>query len=164
MCETFFELRQECKQITLNSYLRIVSRHLDPEFGNRPLDQITPERIARLRNQLLKSESARRSGGNKRKPLKPSTVAIILGVLRNILDEAVRLDYLSANPFRKLKPTRVEKRDNKPLSLEQIKSVISCTRTQFQPILSFLAYTGCRPCEAYALKWKQPVLDYARSS
>lgn len=71
----------------------------------------------------------------------------------------MRLDYLSANPFRKLKPTRVEKRENKPLSLEQIKSVISCTRAQFQPILSFLAYTGCRSCEAYALKWKPVDFD-----
>ncbi len=162
MCERFIELRSTCKQITLNSYQRIINRNLLPVLGKMRLNQITPEVISRLRGKLLQQKSCRKTIVNKNgksvkesRLLKPSSVNTILGVLRNILDEAVRIEELDDNPFRKVRGHRVEKRENNPLALEQIQKVILECKPHLQPIITFLAYIGCRPSEAYALKWRQ---------
>ena len=166
MCEKFIELRQDCKQITLSAYARVINRNLLPAFGKMRLDQVTHEGISRFRAKLLAQGSSRRTRTeedgrvkNEFKALKPSTVNTMLGVLKNILDEAVRTGDLENNPFRRVRGSRVERRENKPLSLEQVHNIIEHCDEVFKPMLTFLAYTGCRPCEAYALKWKQIDFD-----
>jgi integrase len=162
MCEKFLELRQDRKQITIAAYTRTIEKKLLPVFGRMRLNQITPEAITRFRIKLLSKKAERKTrietkqGVKKEfKPLKPSTVNTTMGVLRNILDVAVQTGDLDDNPFRKVKGSSGERRENKPLSLDQIHQIIQNSEEEFRPMITFMAYTGCRPSEMYALRWKQ---------
>lgn len=168
MCEKFLELRRDRKLVTLRGYAGVVNRALLPEFGKLKLTQITPELIMRFRMKLQSQKSKRRtravkSNGQddyKYERLKSGTINTVLGVLRNILDEAARLGDIDNSPFRRVRGTASSTRENKPLSLGQVHKIIEKCDESFRPLITFLAYTGCRPSEAFALKWDD--VDFER--
>lgn len=70
-----------------------------------------------------------------------------------VLADAFKNGDTQIQPERTKAPTR-ENTIKSHLDYEVIQKVISHVETHYQPIFKFLALTGARPCEAFALTWK----------
>lgn len=73
---------------TTARYGQVVRNYLEPEFGNLPITEMTHERCARYFARLTREGKA------------PGTVRKIHTVLGSICSQAVRFDWLPANPCR----------------------------------------------------------------
>jgi integrase len=133
---------------------------LSPFIGERrKLADVTPLLV----NQLI--AHLRSANGRSGRPLADSTIGTILKPLRACMGQAVREGLIPHNPTRDL---RVPKRDTiddedtedvRALTHEQLATFIALAPAQHRLLFRFLAATGLRVSEAFALQWRHLQLD-----
>ena len=130
-------------------YLR---KHIIPTFNKMKLTEIQARHIEEWRMKLLEDRG-----------LSAKTVNNVYAVLRKMLNEAERLDYIQANPTRKIKPLHEKSTEKSFLTIPEIKKLFNedlwDNNTYF--IVNILAaFTGIRLGEAVALHSEQVYENY----
>lgn len=95
---------------------------------------------------------------NKERWPSPWTRKSKLLMLGRVFSFAVEMDLTNRNPFWRFKtdPTTV---DTRPITAEEFQRLFRAAPQNFRWLLLFLRRTGCRPCEAQALRWTDLDLD-----
>ncbi|MFC1346339.1 MAG: site-specific integrase [gamma proteobacterium symbiont of Clathrolucina costata] len=130
----------------------ILKKHLKPAFGEVEVGSITKAEIMAFRSKLAKVP------GRKGSALSPKRINAIMGLLRQILNEAAdRFDFIT--PYQNIKPLRVPKSDVQPFTLEEVNRIISHVRSDYRNYYTVRFFTGMRTGEIDGLKWKY--VDFA---
>lgn len=124
----------------------LLETHLLPAFGNRPLGSIRREDLLTFRADL-----AERTTHGRR--LSPKTVNVVMRILKAILTEA-SARYGIPNPAVNIRRLKVPKHDVHPFSLDEVRLMLECVRTDYRPYLAVAFFTGMRPGELNGLKWE----------
>lgn len=132
----------------------LLRRHILPRFGTQPVNSITKADVLAFRAEL---GSVVIKNGTKH--LSAKTINEICGTLKAILDEAAdRYEYTS--PTERLKRLKIQKRDIKPFTLEEVKLLIDNVREDYKNYLTVRLFTGMRSGEVHGLKWSN--VDFER--
>jgi len=133
--------------------LDITEGKLKPVFGEKSVGHITKAEILAFRSALAKVP------GRKGEGLSPKRINAIMGVARQILDEAAdRYDFTS--PYRNIKPLKVPRTDVEPFTLDEVQRILDTVRSDFRPYYSVRFFTGMRTGEIDGLKWRY--VDFER--
>jgi len=131
----------------------VLDRDLLPRFGTQPLARIGKAEVLALRAEL-----AQRPG--KQGTLGPARINKILGVLRQILNEAAdRFGLMPA--FRGIKPLKLPRSEVQPFTLEEVQRILATVRPDYRHYLTVRFFTGLRTGEINALMWEH--IDFTRS-
>ncbi|AFA46941.1 tyrosine-type recombinase/integrase [Acetobacterium woodii] len=86
--------------------------------------------------------------------MSPKTIKNIHGVVHKGLQQALEINYITANPSNACKLPRVEKTKIKPLSEIEISNFLkSINGHQFEDLFLFTLFTGMRQGEVLGLTW-----------
>lgn len=85
--------------------------------------------------------------------MKPKTINNYLAILRLILTEAADR-YEFDNPFRNIKPLKLQKVHIEPFSLSEVETILQRVREDYRNYYLVRFYTGMRTGEVDGLKWE----------
>jgi integrase len=94
--------------------------------------------------------------------LAPKTINGALVPLGRILAHALRRDYITDNPLRRLEQherPRIYKRDQRVLDHHEIARLLDASLPRYRPLLTMAIYTGMRHSELLGLTWADLDLD-----
>lgn len=122
--------------------------HIVREIGGITLSKLRPSIIEALYRRLIQ------------KGLSPSTVAQTHSVLRNALNDAVRLEIIETNPALAARPPRDQPREMRYWSIQQTKDMFSaCHEHPDYPLWVLASSTGMRISEILGLTWEHVDFD-----
>lgn len=148
------EMEPTWRVATRNLHRSLLDLYLLPEFGERPLVDITRPDLLKFRADLITTNRGKRT-----KPLAPASVNHVLKLLRAILSEAASR-YGFVDPAAKVKRVKIPRSDIRPFSLDEVKSIVSHCRSDYRPYLTTRFFTGMRSGEIHGLKWSR--VDFER--
>jgi len=136
-----------------NTYRRakgIIEKNIIPYAGHIPIGELLPVHVKDLYTYL--------SG-----QLSPRSVRYVHTILRQALEEAVRLELLDRNPAQKVSPPKDRSRAQKNwvvLSAEELKEFLAgCQGHRDYALIYTAAYTGARQSELLGLTWDNILWD-----
>ncbi|MCL6443154.1 MAG: tyrosine-type recombinase/integrase [Alicyclobacillus sp.] len=126
----------------------MLDRYIRPHIGSAKLHKLTPLMIQEVYATLQQSG------------LSPSTIRRAHAVLRNALNWAVQWQAINSNPADRVRLPKIEKKEFRPLTPEEARRFLDeCAYDRYGTLFQFLLFTGCRPGEAFALRWKDIDFD-----
>jgi integrase len=133
---------------TLERYRQLAEQQIVPHLGATAVQKLRPAQIAEWHLALLKA------GGAGGRPLSTRTVGHAHRVLHRALERAMRLEIVSRNVTRVIRPPAVEAAEVAILSAEQIAEVLSGLYGHWlYPIVTLALATGMRRGELCGLAW-----------
>ncbi len=143
--------RPKLAQKTLDTYEEFIRNHLAPALGHYTLAKLKPVHIQGYYNQALKSGRMDGRGG-----LSPQTVLHHHRLLREVLQQAVKWEYLIRNPADLVDPPQVDRRIRpKTARDDQVDRLLEEVRGTPLYIAVILGLsTGMRRGEVLALQWR----------
>jgi integrase len=145
---------------TMDNYRSFTERHLIPFFGSVPVSDITAQSIEDF------IEAKRAPGGSVRwagKALSDGSLRTGLLALRLILQRAVRMKVLPANPIKEVEwrgTPRIDQVD--PFSGPELRALLAAARRvdlDFAALLQVWAQSGMRAGEVCGLEWQDVDLE-----
>ena len=132
---------------TTEVYGRSLERHVFPEIGKMPIDEIKKPRLQALFDYLAVD------GYSK------STIKLVKGSVSLIFDHAVEGDLIADNPAHKLKVEgRKARKSNDPLNEVEAEKLLEQAKQyqdgEYYPIFLYALRTGKRIGEILATSWK----------
>lgn len=143
----YLDERAHYKASSISSYRSICKTYLLPEFGKKYLTSITEAKIAKFQSKLSQRVSASRTN-------------TIIQLLRSMMATAVRRGYITSDPCADIKRLQEPRVKVDPLSEDELSRAIAKLHPHYIPLFITLAYTGARPNELLALRWKD--VDWSR--
>jgi integrase len=143
--ETYLE--QNLKPSTRAAHRSNLKAHLLPTFGKMLLAEIAPA-------QVLAFLAQKREAG-----LSQKTLVNLYTLLQKILNLAVDLEFLQANPMRRVPKPRVMRAEKPTLTPAQVRAVVDATPEYMRALVVLLYLTGVRIGEALGLKWADMDFD-----
>lgn len=135
---------------TYEGYERMIRLHVRPAIGKIRLARLSPDHLSRMYAGLLS------------KGLSPKSVRLIHAMLHRALRQALRLRLVAVNVSESVDPPRLEHREFRALSPEEVKRLISAAKGDRNEALFILALTtGMRQGEILGLRWADVDLDGA---
>lgn len=144
----FVENKIQWRSSHTTSVESILETALKPGFKNKRVADITKADVLALRNKL-----AKKKGRNSTGFMKPKTINNYLAILRLILTEAADR-YEFDNPFRNIKPLKLQKVHIEPFSLSEVETILQRVREDYRNYYLVRFYTGMRTGEVDGLKWE----------
>lgn len=152
---TWFELysKPNLRETTQEQYTNFLEKHLIPNIGDIPLEELTSLQLQRLYQNLRTSgrvvqNNAERSG------LSPKTVRSIHMVLHSALEQAVKEGLIKKNPTDGCSPPKLERKEMKVIQPEQIGAYLQAAANHNVLPMFYLELTsGLRRGELLALLW-----------
>lgn len=130
---------------------QIYASHIKDAFGDKPLQQIAPLDIERLKSTMFK------------KGLAPRTVQYCLAITRRVLNVARNHNVFTGdNPVSKVRMPKVDNRRMRFLSREEAETLLAELLPKSLPLYTmalFSLHTGMRYGEIAALTWGDLDLD-----
>lgn len=127
---------------TLEDYRWTLKRYVRPRLGSLRLEQIRPLDVQGLVDELAREVS-------------PRTVRLAHTILSSALRQAVRLDMLTRNPAESVDLPKQRSTEMRALSVEEVGRLRKELKNDSHAVFfDFLLFTGCRPGEALALRWR----------
>ena len=157
---------QDRAESTKEIYTQCLTYYAIPAAGQIPLERFTPSLaekwVAAVRDTRKLNKKGPASGERHRDgdPISASSVRNTYMATRQALDTAVRDGLIAANPLAAVATPRVPKTVvpvTKPYEIDALLS--ACSGRRIEPLIYFVAFTGCRIGEALALRWKDVDLD-----
>lgn len=145
----YMDEKAQHKTSTIATYKDILHTHLLPRFEDTELRKISEEDIAKFQAYLL------------RKDLSARRVNSVIQLLRSILKVSVRRKIIKENPADNVDRVSEPKTDIDPLSRDELELALSNIDPFFRPLFTCLAWTGARPNELLALRWRD--IDWKRN-
>lgn len=140
-----------------------------PAAGSVALSKLTPsvlERwIDRVRNtrKLGKVDQGTKVRNRTGPFIAASTVRNTYWAASQALDTAARDGMIPSNPLKEIDTPRVAKVEVPVTNPDQLEALLkACGNRRIEPLVYFVAWTGCRVGEALALRWSD--VDLARST
>ncbi len=116
--------------------------HIVPELGKIQLQKLTAPMIQRFYNKKL-------AGG-----LSPKSIKNLHGIMHRSLNQAVLCQYLKVNPCLACQLPRVEKKEMKTITGDNLKAFLAEIKGKpFDDELFFAVFTGMREAEIVGLSW-----------
>lgn len=141
-----------------NSHTRNVESILDsslkPAFKSKRVGEITKADILAARNN-----TARRKGRGPSGFMSAKSINNHMNILRMLLTEAAER-YEFDNPFRNIKPLKLQKVHIEPFSLDEVQRLLDSVREDYRNYYLVRFFTGMRTGEIDGLKWEY--VDFAR--
>ena len=124
----------------------MLRRHAYPVFGSRQLGSILPSEIQAWVKLLGTGDKT-----SKRRPLAPSTIAVVHAVVSGIFRSAIRDRKIVANPCEGTRLARTERRRVVPLTTTQVETLREELPDDLKALVTFAAGTGMRQGEIFGL-------------
>ncbi len=138
----------ERKPSTVGNYRSMLHRHLEPYFGERPLERVTPEDIRRF------------LAAKKNEGLATKTVTNCLVFIHGLFAFAVKREWIRANPVAAVDRPRAPLADPdiRYLNLEELEALLRAVADDYlgpteHAVYLTAAMTGLRQGELIALRW-----------
>ena len=130
------------RPMTYASYACLIRIHLIPELGHVPLAKLSPQQVQALLNRKLASGLA------------PRRVAMIRGVLRTALNQALRWGLVARNVATLVTPPRAAHFEVRPLDPAQARAFLDAVRgDRLEALYTVALALGLRQGEALGLRW-----------
>lgn len=143
----------EWRRSHIKSLLSTLNGRLIPHFGAKVVGSITKSDVLEFRATLAKVK-----GRGEQIGLSPKRINEIMGLLRQILNEAAdRFEFTS--PMTNIKKLRQRKTDVDPFNLVDVQRIIATTRADYKNYFTTRFLTGMRTGEVHGLKWKYVDFD-----
>ncbi len=141
-------VKDSVKQRTFENYSYLVHKHLAPELGRIKLKALTPAHVQGLYRSKLDSG------------LSTSTVRLMHNTLYKALKQAVRWSLVPRNVAEIVQAPRPKKKEIRPLTPEQARTLLEAARGDRLEALYVLAVTaGLRRGELLGLRWQDVDLE-----
>jgi integrase len=161
--QTFAELVAKWREIgasdleksTLFEYERLLERRLLPRFGAKKLRSIRPVDLDTYYAELHRGDWGV-------KPLGALSIQHVHAVLRMLLNQAVRWEWIPTNPASKASPPRVLKSQRTIPSPQAVRRILEDCEHHDPELACFLrlaAVSGARRGEVCALRWSDIDLE-----
>ena len=135
---------------TLHEYERLLDRLILPKFGDVKVRSIRPSDL-----DIFYASLARR-GGRVGKGLGAQSIRHVHALIRRLLNQAVKWNWIPANPASNASPPRVIPKEPQLPSLEDVMRLLSLAGERDPDLGCFLrlaTVTGARRGEICALRW-----------
>ena len=143
-------LKARVTEKTYNDYKDRLNWYVKPALGDLKLQQIGPEAIQELYNNMLD------------RGLSPRSVRYTHAVLKNALQQAVKWGKLYRNPCDLVDLPKQKKDEMKILNPDQVAEFMEAvTLSPWKAFFSLLITSGMRPGEALALRWSS--VDFSKN-
>jgi integrase len=143
----------EVRRSTWETYDRRIRVHVLPIIGRIKLTQLSAQHIQRVTSRGLASGRS------------SSTVSEAFGVLREALEDAVRLGLLAQNVADRASRPRRDTPEMHPLTGEEAQAFLDAIQTHWlSPLFTLALSTGMRQGELLALRWREVDLQAQRLS
>ena len=151
---TWFDERSiEWRRSHIRSLQSTLNGRLVPYFGEKVVGSISKSDILVFRATLAKVK-----GRNDKEGLSPKRINEIMGLLRQIINEAAdRFEFTS--PCLNIKKLKQPKTDVHPFNLHEVQLIIHTVRPDFKNYFTVRFLTGMRTGEVHGLKWKYVDFD-----
>ncbi len=138
----------EWRRSHIKSLLSTLNGRLIPHFGVKVVGSITKSDVLEFRATLAKVK-----GRGEQIGLSPKRINEIMGLLRQILNEAAdRFEFTS--PMTNIRKLRQRKTDVDPFNLVDVQRIIATGRADYKNYFTTRFLTGMRTGEVHGLKWK----------
>lgn len=121
-------------------------RHVYPRIGSMPLSTIAPTDIQALVKYLAAGDPKA-----KRRPLAPSTIGVVHGIVAGIFRAAIRDKRLTASPCDGTRLPKQHKTRVQPVTLEQVEILRANVPPELRALIVMAAGTGMRQGELLGL-------------
>jgi integrase len=138
------------------NYRNCLGLYVIPRLGEVQLGVLTPLTLSSLYAELL------RCGGRKGRPLSPTSVRLVHGVLRKALNDAVQWGLLGTNPALRASVPKRRRAELRVWSPEEAAAFVAAAEGQRMAPCWLLALTaGLRRGELAGLRWEDVDLERA---
>jgi integrase len=128
---------------TRRTYASTYDRHISPRLGSTQLRDLHPELIAAFQADLIRAQTG------------PHAIRKAMLLLGAILQRAAEGRRISYNPQRVVRKARLPLGPEvRPLAPQTLEAMRRAAEPRDATILSVLAYSGIRPGELRALRWR----------
>ena len=133
---------------TRANYAWVMRKYIVPLLGRNKLRSLRPDHVRKLHSGVLDLS------------VSPSTVQLAHAVLRSMLSEAMREQYVDRNVALLTRPIRVEKKDVVPWSAQEATTFLdSVDGHPFAGLFTLALALGMRRGELLGLRWQDVDLD-----
>ena len=148
------------REKTGHHYKAQVKTHIKPGLGAVKLANLAPHNIQGFYNKLQREGRVRLHKDKtgklviERSPLSAKSIRNVHGILTKALSVAVDMGYIRSNPADRVTLPRVEKKEIRPLTDEQVAAFLKEVDTDdFCILFKTTIFTGMREAEAIGLTW-----------
>lgn len=135
------------KPATINAYMMVYKRHIEPELGRRPIKKIERRQLITMLGKIYRNRSAYMANWTKGiifSVLKAAAADEV--IVRNVAENIPRFKEQSTKPARET--------IHRELTEEETESFFRYSRgSLYDPIFRFMLATGARAGEAAGLQW-----------
>jgi integrase len=140
-------MAQRARENTLYNYRQIINLYIKPDLGNIKLANLRPYHIEQWQSRLLARLSVK-------------SVVTARIVLTGALRKAVRLRLIGSSPVADTDPPKLIRKEKRSLSIDEARRfLMGCRDDSFGVYFAMAIYTGLRPEELKAVKWKNLDLE-----